>query len=450
MMADVPVDILTSHGWRSLNGPQGDPGPTGPTGPKGDTGEQGPAGSAGSVIGAMTWKGDWASGSTYAKDDVVLYKSTAWHAPVAMPAGIIPGTVVSAPVVNLTNADATPAGKTYPHIWLGTVDKFWAGSISDFADYRWFYFDVVTAGTLTIDVSGGANSTAIYRPDGTRLGSFFTGDNTVSVTSGRWKIGIGTGGGSVSGTVKLVPGTAVLGAEPIPAERWEALASGMTWKGAYNSTATYALNDVVLSNGDLYIAPAGIPAGITPGGADPNLTLFTIPGIPEKTFSRIDKSQPWPWTSGPNSAGHTTWTYFFFDVIAPGPVYFTNGIGAQANVTLYKSDGSSPGGGLVPFGGPAQIPDLTVGRWYVAVKSYPSGTLSGNLRIDTSGLDVTPRSQPWTLVIKGSVTVQTDYTVTPGYTKDRAFDPETASVQEVARVLGSLVDDLKTSGLIKP
>lgn len=53
----------------------------------------------------------------------------------------------------------------------------------------------------------------------------------------------------------------------------------------------------------------------------------------------------------------------------------------------------------------------------------------------------------WTVV---NNRIQTDYTVTPGYTKDRAFDPETAAVQEVARVLGSLVDDLKTAGLIKP
>ena len=40
------------------------------------------------------------------------------------------------------------------------------------------------------------------------------------------------------------------------------------------------------------------------------------------------------------------------------------------------------------------------------------------------------------------------YAVTAGYTVDRAFNPEATSLTEVARVLGSLISDMKTSGLM--
>jgi len=46
------------------------------------------------------------------------------------------------------------------------------------------------------------------------------------------------------------------------------------------------------------------------------------------------------------------------------------------------------------------------------------------------------------------VVQDTGWSVTGGYTADRAFDPETASALEVARVLGTLVDQLKTYGIL--
>jgi hypothetical protein len=42
------------------------------------------------------------------------------------------------------------------------------------------------------------------------------------------------------------------------------------------------------------------------------------------------------------------------------------------------------------------------------------------------------------------------YAVTAGYTADRAFNPEATSLTEVARVLGTLIDGMKASGLIAP
>jgi hypothetical protein len=44
------------------------------------------------------------------------------------------------------------------------------------------------------------------------------------------------------------------------------------------------------------------------------------------------------------------------------------------------------------------------------------------------------------------VAQSTGWSVTAGYTADKAFDPETAGVQEVARVLGTLIDFLKSRG----
>jgi hypothetical protein len=216
----------------------------------------------------MTWKGDWANGSTYAKDDVVLYKGTAWHAPVAMPAGIVPGAVVSAPIVNLTNSDMTPTLR--PHAWLGAIAKPWSVPADpDPLTYKWFYFDVTTVGNFDVLVTGAGNNTVVYRPNGTRRGTYFTGNNTFTAdVIGRWTVGTGYGSNSTSGTIRVVPSTAVFAPEPVPPERWEALASGMTWKGTYNAASTYALNDAVLYNGDLYIAPVALVAGITPGGTE--------------------------------------------------------------------------------------------------------------------------------------------------------------------------------------
>lgn len=47
-----------------------------------------------------------------------------------------------------------------------------------------------------------------------------------------------------------------------------------------------------------------------------------------------------------------------------------------------------------------------------------------------------------------SVAPDPGWTVTPGYTSDKTFNPESTDITEVARVLGSLVDALKSKGLL--
>ena len=46
--------------------------------------------------------------------------------------------------------------------------------------------------------------------------------------------------------------------------------------------------------------------------------------------------------------------------------------------------------------------------------------------------------------------VSLPYAVTAGYAKDRAFNPTATTINEIAGVLGTLIDDLKAAGLIAP
>jgi hypothetical protein len=42
------------------------------------------------------------------------------------------------------------------------------------------------------------------------------------------------------------------------------------------------------------------------------------------------------------------------------------------------------------------------------------------------------------------------YSITAGYTKDRAMNPQAMTLGEVATVLATLIDDMKAAGLINP
>ena len=45
--------------------------------------------------------------------------------------------------------------------------------------------------------------------------------------------------------------------------------------------------------------------------------------------------------------------------------------------------------------------------------------------------------------------VEQSYAVAPGYVANRGFTPGSATLPEVARVLGTLIDDLRVAGLIQ-
>ena len=75
-----------------------------------------------------------------------------------------------------------------------------------------------------------------------------------------------------------------------------------------------------------------------------------------------------------------------------------------------------------------------------AQSNDPGGVAVGSLWIDTD--EPGPISIP--------LRVMQTYAMTAGYTKDRAMNPAATSIGEVAAVLATLIDDLKTAGIIAP
>jgi collagen type I/II/III/V/XI/XXIV/XXVII alpha len=74
----------------------------------------------------------------------------------------------------------------------------------------------------------------------------------------------------------------------------------------------------------------------------------------------------------------------------------------------------------------------------------PTGGTTGQVLTKTSAVDgaVAWQSDPVQAVAQV-------YAMTAGYTKDRAMNPAAMSLGEVANVLATLIDDLRTSGIIK-
>jgi hypothetical protein len=57
--------------------------------------------------------------------------------------------------------------------------------------------------------------------------------------------------------------------------------------------------------------------------------------------------------------------------------------------------------------------------------------------------------ETWERIDGGVISVAQVYAMTAGYTKDRAMNPAAMTLGEVANVLATLIDDLRTSGIIK-
>jgi hypothetical protein len=81
----------------------------------------------------------------------------------------------------------------------------------------------------------------------------------------------------------------------------------------------------------------------------------------------------------------------------------------------------------------------SIGAEVYSQPSAPATTTVGALWIDT---DETP--PVWSTYFVNQI-----YAMTSGYTADRALNPQATSINEVAAVLATLIDDLRAAGIIR-
>ena len=234
---DDPPELV----WGMLGG--GPEGPEGPEGPQGDPGEGVPAGgSTGQVLikttgtdydaewadsagggGGMAWAGAWDDTATYIEGDVVSHDDGLWIATAPIAAGATPGSPSSYPPVTFQ-----ASGWSAPQscAWLGTAVTPWTCTSPSESTMAYFYFDVTTGGTVTIDKSiDGIGYAKLHNAAGTLVTASQL-DIAVTATVQRYYIRIEAYAGyPESGTVRLVPGTAVLPPDPAP-NAWELMVMG--------------------------------------------------------------------------------------------------------------------------------------------------------------------------------------------------------------------------------
>ena len=213
----------------------------------------------------LHWKGAWRNNVTYIEDDVVSHAGEYWITPEDLDAGeLAPGTP-SMPLeithnpgsVQWTTPQVCKPLTTDPQPWSAL--NFQSGNQ---AGWAYFYFNVQTGGTLTVDFVTGQNGEWHHYPaSGTALGSH-TGDDTLTVTAQRYYIRVWGNYSDMSGTIKLTPGTAVLAPPAMsPAAVWNQTwlppgpegEWGTHWKGEWEAEGTYVEGDVVYYDGDFWI-----------------------------------------------------------------------------------------------------------------------------------------------------------------------------------------------------
>lgn len=185
---------------------RGDTGATGPTGPTGATGATGATGPAGSG-GGFDFQGPYAAATAYAAGTVVRYLNALWIAAFAV--------LTSSPVpgaVDTVSFAASGWGGAATCRRLATSALNWATTgFSTESQFEHFFFDVTTAGTLTLDKELNNSSSGymrVYNSAGSAVAAPGTADYTASFAVGRYYVRIeGNSTGSESGTLKITEGT---------------------------------------------------------------------------------------------------------------------------------------------------------------------------------------------------------------------------------------------------
>src|SRR4051794_30191900 len=100
----------------------------------------------------MAFQGDWNSSATYAEGDVVRHDDSMWVALADLPANKEPGVVISGPDISYYHENFSD-NQNVTAKWLGYGAQDW--SVPHPNPYpstkAYFYFDVITPGTLTLD-----------------------------------------------------------------------------------------------------------------------------------------------------------------------------------------------------------------------------------------------------------------------------------------------------------
>lgn len=349
-MADVPVDILTSHGWRSLNGPQGDPGPagaTGPAGPKGDPGVQGPAGSAASI----TVQDE---GSTLTQRDKINFVGT-----------------------GVTATDDSANARTLVTIPDGVAVQDEGSALT-----RRDKLNFAGAGVTATDDSGNGR-TLITVPGGATV------QDEGSALPLRDKINfVGAGVTAIddSGngrTQVTVPGGV----------------SGLKWKEAWVSSLGYVTNDVVSYQGKLYVAQADISAGTLPD-APINVSMYNeidaSPPSVAHTALGPNVLVPYSWADYPPYAGQI---FRYFDVTSPGTVTIDVTLNSGTTYVRVEKGGSQVGGST---NGSDIVLSVTAGRYYVRGGYFTTPALNASFQVvPSAGAVIAAPVLGWNLFVPG-------------------------------------------------
>jgi hypothetical protein len=461
----------------TVPGPPGSTGPAGPQGPqgvKGTTGAQGPQGDPGTPI----WKGEWSEYPTYMPGDAVTYEGQSW--------------VANQPT---TGADQAPN-------LLGTWDLMAAegeqgekgepGAPAGLGLQMVGVFEQKTDPHPNFPQGGGVD----WRPDmyqpspdpnyTIEYGAFGP-DTAIRVRDDGWydvtaQVYVSAPSGTVHASIiaeGFGPVSTASNQTPHPgAPKLELVMAASVWRdaGTMLLLEVYcgAASGVSVSDARFTISRAGGgqegppgadstvpgPAGpqgatgpIGPAGAD-----STVPGPTGPTGPKGDQGDPGP--KGDTGAASTV----------PGPAGPTGPQGSQGpkGDTGAASTVPGPAGPEGPQGdpGPAGADSTVPGPQGPAGVKGDTGATGPAGPTGPAGADSTvpgpagptgpqgPKGDTGATGPQGPAgtggQIATPYTITPGFTVDRTFNPAATTPQETANVLGSLIADMKAAGLIAP
>jgi hypothetical protein len=414
-------------GATGATGPQGVPGPTGPQGVKGDTGAQGPSGQAAGKIFyfAPSDASDIASYKTMLPSPSAGAEQTV-STVCAGTADVLIGSFVTDPGV--PGAVDFPAGTAYRRIYAMVS----GGSAR--LHVQVFKRDVAGVETLVRDEFSPAfidqaPTAQEWNATSSAAGALLATDRLVvklyaqrvagptSITVTTYHEGtartsqiqttISAGAAGPPGPTGPAGPTGPTGPQGVKGDKGDTGAAGPT--GPTGATGPQGVK------GDTGV---GLVAGGTTGQA-----------LVKKTATDFDTQ--WKTLPGPATLVTTDWNNFtatgwYFGQQIAIPAHSPPEIGVTEFSDFFVEVAAATGGAAVK-----QVMYTVLHPQHVWQRGY-AGTW-----------------ETWERIDGGVISVAQVYAMTAGYTKDRAMNPAAMTLGEVANVLATLIDDLRTSGIIK-